>query len=131
METNFGKWLKQTLSERGINQSELARRIGVQPPQISHLISGDRGTTPENLYAIATALGVPPEEVFRAAVGLPVKTEQTKRIKRMVHLASELPEEEQAYIIEVIESRRRIVEQKAKYETDRKTRVRAASSEGD
>jgi transcriptional regulator with XRE-family HTH domain len=67
MKTSFGQWLKNKLKEKRRSQVELASFIGVQPPQVSHIISGNRGTTPENLTAIAEFLKVGTEEVYRAA----------------------------------------------------------------
>lgn len=90
MKTSFGTWLKAAIKEKGISQVELARLIGVQPPQVSHIISGDRGTTPENIVAIARALQLPAEEVFRVAGLLPQNPKTDADDERANHLIQSL-----------------------------------------
>jgi len=131
MKKTFGEWLKEEIDELRISQTELAKMVGVQPAQISRIISGERGTTPEVLEKVASILRLPPDHVFQIAGILPAKPKANQKIEQIPHLAADLPEEEQEYILEVIEARLRIIEQKARYETERKTRMRAASSEGD
>lgn len=70
MDITFGDWLKNQIKQKGMTQAELAKRIKVTPSLISHLLAGDRGTTTENIVAIARALNIPPEEVFRASAGI-------------------------------------------------------------
>lgn len=94
METKFGKWLKAILRQKKLTQADLANRIGVQPPHISRLISGERGTTLELLEKIARALSIPPEEVFRLAVDLPSKNELDKTTKRAENLLQNFKNEE-------------------------------------
>lgn len=69
MKIKFGEWLKKELARAGISQTDLANRIGLQPPQVSRIISGTRGTDLDVLEAIANVLKIPPEVVFRAAAG--------------------------------------------------------------
>lgn len=71
MNTLFGEWLKKELDNKKITQSELAQMIGVHPPQVSRIISGERSTTNETLIAIAHALKISPITLFRKAGLLP------------------------------------------------------------
>jgi transcriptional regulator with XRE-family HTH domain len=68
METiTFSEWLTSELQTRKMSQTELAKKSGVTPAQISRILSGQRGAESKTLYAIATALKIPPEEVFQMA----------------------------------------------------------------
>ena len=53
--------------------------IGVEPPQVSLIISGKRGTTPETLKAMSDALGIP-IEIFYERAGLPVIHDERGRL---------------------------------------------------
>lgn len=63
----FTDWLQSALDERGISQSELARRAGVTRSAINGIIMGTRGPGIELCTGIAHALKLPPEEVLRVA----------------------------------------------------------------
>jgi transcriptional regulator with XRE-family HTH domain len=65
----FGKWLDSELKKRDWSKSDLSRKSGVSPSQISRLIKGERGVRDETLYALALALKVAPEKVFLIAIG--------------------------------------------------------------
>ncbi|MGH1371154.1 MAG: LexA family protein [Cellvibrionaceae bacterium] len=57
---DYGKRLKQALSNRGIGQSELARRAGIKPQSVQYLCAGKgQGSTHTN--AFAKILGVDPD----------------------------------------------------------------------
>lgn len=109
MKITFGQWLKAALKDRGITQTELARRIGVQPPQVSHIIAGDRGTTPENMLAISHALKISAEEVFRAAGLLPPNAALSQdglspKKRELLHMAEEADDETVELILDVLRS---------------------------
>ena len=55
MNEKFRTFVKQRLKELGMTQETLADKLSVTPSQISRLISGERGTTLENLLALADA----------------------------------------------------------------------------
>lgn len=71
METDFADWLRNQLEQRGWTQSELSRRSGVSPAQITRVLSGERGLGEKSISALAKALNLPVETVFRAAGLLP------------------------------------------------------------
>jgi len=66
-ETNLGKWIRLGLKDVNRNQVWLAEKVGVQPPQISRIISGASEATPDLLSSIADALGKPRIHAYRAA----------------------------------------------------------------
>lgn len=100
-----------------MSQSDLARATGITTAQMSRIISGERNAGKETILNIAHALKLPPETVFRAAGLLPPQSPETELISRIVHLTSELPEEDQADILEYAQMRHRIAEERGKYET--------------
>lgn len=63
----LGVWIRDGLNELGKNQAWLAEKVGVQPPQISRIISGSSEAPPDLLGAIADALGKPRAQAYRAA----------------------------------------------------------------
>ncbi|MBI5933303.1 MAG: helix-turn-helix transcriptional regulator [Chloroflexi bacterium] len=118
----FGDWLKEKLKAKGMSQAELAKRIKVTPSFVSHLISGDRGTTIDILIPIADALKIPPEEAFRAAVGINKKSaSKSNAVEEIEYLASELPEADQQDLLEYARLRQRIAEERGKYESNKGT----------
>lgn len=110
METMFGDWLKAVLDEKGISQAELARRIKVQPSQISHIISGERGTSPEGYLSIARALNLSPETVYRAAGLLPPKPEIDEQIEQIMHEVTQMDQQDQAEVLAYVRMKRNLRE---------------------
>jgi len=69
----LGRRLKDVREMRGLNQAELAQRVGVSRASISNLEAGKQGLTLETLYHLAHALDTEPRyllptlEEFRSA----------------------------------------------------------------
>jgi transcriptional regulator with XRE-family HTH domain len=87
---NFGDWLLNKLDEKGMTQSELARRSRLSEGTISNIISSSRGTGLDSIEAIAYALRIPPEEVFLAAIGKPLKPDE-EWVRETAHKIASLP----------------------------------------
>lgn len=100
MNIDFGGWLKSKLEEKNITQSELANMIGVHPPQISRIISGDRSTRTDTLIAIAHALKLSPITIFRKAGLLPTPAngDESIRFADWQFLLEQLTRLEDAYL---------------------------------
>jgi transcriptional regulator with XRE-family HTH domain len=60
----FGKRLYTLMIAKGLHQSELARRAGVNRDMVSVAIRGKATPTPLNLAKLAKALDVAPEDLF-------------------------------------------------------------------
>jgi len=56
-----GEFLAETLEELGFSQAALARRLGVTPMRISHVIKGTRPITADLALRLSKALGTTPE----------------------------------------------------------------------
>jgi len=58
METTFAARLKAVRESRGLSQSGLAEKTGLQPSAISHFETGGRSPSFDNLRRLADALSV-------------------------------------------------------------------------
>lgn len=114
---SFADWLLKQMIEKGWSQSELARSSGLTRSTISYYLSPKSKSPDETaLRKISKALKLPPETIFRAAGLLPPQSPETELISRIVHLTSELPEEDQADILEYAQMRHRRAEEREKNE---------------
>lgn len=71
MDINFVTWLTVEMDKRGWSNSELARRAGITPSNVSMVISGTRQPGWDFCAKIARPLGHSPEHVLRQAGLLP------------------------------------------------------------
>jgi transcriptional regulator with XRE-family HTH domain len=102
MTINFGSWLKEQLKVRDMTQSELADKIGVYPPQVSRIISGERTVTTQLLIKIADALGLPREQVFSAAGILRSRNNADKQIEEIMHRVQDLSKSDRDVVLEFV-----------------------------
>lgn len=54
-----GEYLEEVLEEVGINQAELARRMGRPPQAINEIVRGEKSITPDTSIQLEKVLGVP------------------------------------------------------------------------
>ncbi|MGB8984141.1 MAG: helix-turn-helix domain-containing protein [Anaerolineales bacterium] len=87
----LGTWIRDSLNDLGRNQAWLAEKIGVQPPQVSRIISGSSEPTPELLGAIADALGKPRVQAYRAAGYLNQEPEPDEWVEEMAFKINRVP----------------------------------------
>ena len=104
---NFGSWLLNTLRERKLSQSELARLAGISKGTVSNLINGTSGVGPDSLTAIAHALKLPVDLVFEKAKMLPQKPELSPIKRKLIHVAEsdELQDSDIELAITILEQR--------------------------
>jgi transcriptional regulator with XRE-family HTH domain len=57
MANNFTDRLREVRERRGLSQTDLAKRTGLQPSAISHFETGKRAPSFDNLRKLADALG--------------------------------------------------------------------------
>lgn len=62
--------IREKREQQGLNQSELARRVGTTPSTISRLEAGERKLSQTYMVAIARALGCEPAELIGAGADL-------------------------------------------------------------
>lgn len=88
---NVGELIKSALNKKSLSQSELADRVNMTPAQISRIISGERGTSIENLISIADALTINRDLILRAAAGLSTEKKKDEWIEEMNYKISLIP----------------------------------------
>ena len=103
METSLPEWLLEKMNEKGMNAAELSRKSGISAPQITRLLSGQRGVSEVSLRAISEALNIPPEVAFRVAGFLPPAPEQTQQTEQLVYLFERLNEKDRQTIIDMMQ----------------------------
>lgn len=59
MSAQFPEILRKTREDKGLSQSELAEKAGMQPSAISHFEAGRRSPSFDNLRRLADALSLP------------------------------------------------------------------------
>jgi addiction module HigA family antidote len=69
-----GEFLAEILQECAISQAEFARRIGVSPMRISHIIKGDRPVTAELACRFGKAFGQTPQYWLNLQADFNLKT---------------------------------------------------------
>ena len=65
----FGENLKRTIREQGMNQTEFARKIGINHVTLSRYVSGINSPKPDYLKRIVDALGVTVEYLYSVEEG--------------------------------------------------------------
>jgi transcriptional regulator with XRE-family HTH domain len=118
VDMTFEEWLNAQMNERSWNQSELGRRTGLTRQAIGNYLSG-RIPDEAAIRKIARAFKLPPETAFRAAGILPPESPENELINSIIHLTSELPDQEQQDILEFIKLRHRLAEERGKNATRR------------
>jgi transcriptional regulator with XRE-family HTH domain len=124
---NFGDWLLREIKKRDWTSSDLAKAARISRGTLSNILSGTRGLGNNTINAIAKALKLPPEQVYRAAGFLPPKSEEEELIEKIKYIFETLPPEEQDNVIEYARMRRRLAEDKARYEPNHKRKPRPAT----
>lgn len=79
-----GEYLEEVLEELGINQAELARRMGRPPQAVNEIIKGEKAITPETSIQLERVLGVPAylwaslESEYRLIKATQIETEKAQ-----------------------------------------------------
>lgn len=85
MNIKLGELIRKRLTDINMSQTELAEKIGMTSSQISRIISGERGTTIDNLMSLADVLVVDRELILRVAANLQTKNEEEEWTENMNH----------------------------------------------
>ena len=64
---SFRDLVKGELARRGVSQEDMADAIGISGAQVTRILNGTRGRTPDKVRKIGLFLGIPEEDIFRAA----------------------------------------------------------------
>jgi transcriptional regulator with XRE-family HTH domain len=102
MNGSFSDWLNKQLIDRELSQAALARLSGLSRGTISNLINNVRNPGPDVLEAISIGLKLPKESVYRAAGLLDARPSGNGRFEELKYLYAQLPDRDQAEIIDFI-----------------------------
>ena len=97
----FGQWLQMEREKRNLSQSDLARMTGLHRQIINKTENGVSMPAVETYLALSKAFEISPLTIFRKAGLLPEGGEQVK-FEDFEHLLSQLTEDEQAEINQII-----------------------------
>jgi transcriptional regulator with XRE-family HTH domain len=99
--------MESRMNERHITKSELARRVGVTPPAIRRMVSGDAYSS-RYLHKIARELGTTPAyltgETDDPLSNAPDEPELSRTERELVDCFGQLPPESQAALIHIAHS---------------------------
>ncbi len=80
-----GEYLEEVLEDMGLNQAELARRMGRPAQAVNEMIKGEKAITPETSIQLEKVLGVPAyiwsnlESEYRLIIASQVESENAKK----------------------------------------------------
>lgn len=63
----FGAWLREKLDTSGLKYNVVAEAAGIDPVQLSRILSGESGTKPAVVIALAERIGIDPGEALEWA----------------------------------------------------------------
>lgn len=114
----FSEWLTTELYKRGWSRSEAARRGKISASMFDKVINGHSQPGMRFIQGIALAFGMTPAEVMTYTK---LSRKKDLLIDRIMEIIGDLPEEDQSEILEYARLRRRIAEERGKYETNKGT----------
>ena len=86
-----GEFLAEILAEIALSKAEFARRIGVSPMRISHILKGTRPITAELACRFGKAFGQTPQYWLNLQTDFDLKTigpQLTQQLRRIERLAA-------------------------------------------
>src|SRR5262245_60121045 len=102
MNTKLRDLIRQRLKEKNMDQVELADQVGLTAPEISRIISGERGTSLDNLLAIADALQIKRAYFLQVAAGSLPDPGKDEWVEDISHKITLLPKGQRDFVSVVI-----------------------------
>lgn len=96
--------MNEEIKKRDWSYSELARRMGVVPSNVSMVLNGHLKPTWDFCAAVSRAINLPPEEIFRRAGLLPSLPGQKTdtHIQELLEMAKGLSEDDRRMVLEIV-----------------------------
>jgi transcriptional regulator with XRE-family HTH domain len=104
MNNRMRELIKKRMGEKNISQVDLADRLSMTSSQISRILSGDRGTTLENLIALADVLQIDRSLFLRVAAGLNPEPDKDPWVESNSHKLKLIPPNLRPYADKFIDS---------------------------
>ena len=99
--SEFVKWVRGELRERGWSSSELARRSGLSSSAMSVVMTGQQRPGLQFCLGVAQGLDEPPEKLLRLAGFLPIRSARDGRIDEILHCYDRMRPEAQEYFVRI------------------------------
>ena len=101
-DSEFIRFIKEKLKEKGWKQADLSRATGLTSPAISRILT--KGATPSihTIRLFGTALDVPAEHLFRLLNILPKTVEPSDNLKELEYHFTQLPPERQEIAMNMV-----------------------------
>jgi transcriptional regulator with XRE-family HTH domain len=106
--SSFAVWLDNELKERGVSQSELARRANVTRSAVNGVLTGARGPGPELAKGISKAFDIPPEHVYREAGLLPPGASIDEFTEQIIHETQGMNKRDKEEVLAYIRMRKNL-----------------------
>lgn len=112
---DFNENLKLLLKDRNLKQADLCRMTGIQTSLMSDYLGGKKSPTIGNAILIADALNISLDTlVGKDTYSSPKKHQSSKILAELYERASELSEEEQLYLLDMIKALKQRLSRKPK-----------------
>lgn len=118
--------IKKYAKEKGLNQTELARRANTSVAQVSRVLSFKSTASEENLINLAIAVGYPPDGILRVAGKLPTEVSIDEVTRAAVHLMADMDKEDREEILEYVRMRHKRAQDHNKLQSSKSRRSRNA-----
>jgi len=101
-DSEFIRFIKEKLKEKGWKQADLSRATGLTSPAISRILT--KGATPSinTIRLFGEALEVPSEHLFRLLNILPKTVEPSDNLKELEYHFTQLPPERQEIAMNMV-----------------------------
>lgn len=96
----LSKRLREMRQMRGLKQSDLSRRTGLQPSAISQFETGQRVPSLANLVKIADALGVALDSIFERSIGNLGNADSHNRVEDLLGYINQLEPQDVNTLVE-------------------------------
>lgn len=110
IDSRFNDWLLTELDDRGWNQSDLARKSGMSPGHISHILAGTRKAGLDFYQGVGRALRVPLDEVLRQAGLIAPPAADDPLIETVLRRMYAIPPSQRQPLIDLLHSLLDIIE---------------------
>jgi transcriptional regulator with XRE-family HTH domain len=113
---DFSEWIVTELQRRGWSRSEAARRGGISPSMFDKVINGYAKPGIRFIEGLAKAFGISTSEIMSR---YDKKGDRANLMEQIEIMVRDLPENDQQEILEYARLRRRMAEERGKYEVKR------------
>ena len=86
-----GEFLYEILAELGMSQASFARKIGVAPMRISHIVNGDRPVTAELALLFGRAFGQSPQYWLNLQAAFDLRIAEERIKGRLINMSELIP----------------------------------------